>query len=77
MKNIVSEKSWINSVHLRAMLRKNWLQMNSKGNATMWELAFTLLYGYGLGSQASYTLNNPAWLGMGYMIFLTITPVAF
>lgn len=66
-----------NRVHLKAMLHKNWLQMKAEKKKTITEAVFTVLYGILIGYEVSVSFNNPDIGGLGYVIFVLISPVAF
>ena len=45
--------SALNMVHLKAMLRKNWLQMKAEKKKTISEAIFTIAYGFLIGYEVS------------------------
>ena len=44
---------------------------------TIGELIFTVLYGVLIGYETSISLNNSDIAGLGFVIFILISPVAF
>ena len=69
--------SSFNKVHLKAMLNKNWLQMKAEKKKSIAEAMFTIGYGALIGYEVSVSFNNPDIGGLGYVIFILISPVAF
>ena len=67
----------INIVHLKAMLRKNWLQMKAEKKKAIAEAIFNILYGALIGYEVSVSIKNPSIAGLGYVIFILISPAAF
>lgn len=66
-----------NNVHLKAMLRKNWLQMKAEKKKSITEAVFTLGYGALIGYEVSLSYSNTDILGLGFVIFILIVPAAF
>jgi len=71
---MASSTNW---VHLKAMLRKNWLQMKAEKKKSFAEAAFNILYGAIIGYEVSVSIKNPDLVGLGYVIFILISPAAF
>ena len=67
----------INIVHLKAMLRKNWLQMKAEKKKAIAEAIFNIIYGALIGYEVSLSIKNPSIAGLGYVIFILISPAAF
>ena len=66
-----------NLVHLKALLKINFLKMKAERKKSIAELMFTIGYGVLIGWEISNSLNNPDMGGLGYVIFILICPAAF
>ena len=66
-----------NMVHLKAMLQTNWLKMKAEKKKSIAEAMFTIGYGVLIGYEISLSFDNPDIGGLGYVILILISPVAF
>lgn len=66
-----------NTVHLNALIRKNWQVMKAEKKKSIAEAIFTIGYGSLIGYEVSLSFDNPDIGGLGYVIFILISPVAF
>ena len=66
-----------NLVHLKALLKINWLKMKADRKKSIAEMMFTIGYGVLIGWEVSNSLKNPDMGGLGYVIFILICPAAF
>ena len=64
-------------VHLKALIRKNFLTMKAERKKSIAEMIFNIAYGVLIGYEASLSFNGETQGAFGYIIFLLITPVAF
>ena len=68
----------INMVHLRTMMNASWLKMKAEKKKSISEALFTLLYGCVIGFQVAVSFNDPEEKGgLGYVILIMLTPLAF
>ena len=66
-----------NWVHLKALIRTNWLKMKADRKKSIAEVVFNLLYGVLLGYEVSVSFRNSTQKGLAYVIFILLTPAAF
>ena len=66
-----------NWVLLKALIRKNFLVMKAERPKAIAEVMFTLIYGVLIGYEVSSSLKNSTNAGLGYVIFILVTPAAF
>ena len=74
--------SAFNFTHLKAMMRKDWLEMKAERKKSIAEVFFTVGYGALIGYEVSVSFDNSGdtdtgIAGLGYIIFILIAPVAF
>ena len=69
--------SSINFVHLKAMLRKNWLQMKAEKKKSIFEASLNIFYGALIGYEVSLSIAKPDLAGLGFVIFILVSPAAF
>jgi len=66
-----------NWVHLKALIRTNWLKMKADRKKSIAELVFTIVYGVLLGYEVSLSFSNSDYNGLSYVVFILLTPAAF
>ena len=66
-----------NWVHLKALIRTNWLKMKADKRKSIAEVVFNIIYGVLLGYEVSVSFKNSSNGGLAYVIFILLTPAAF
>ena len=66
-----------NWVHLKALIRVNWLKMKADKKKSIAEVVFNIIYGVLLGYEVSVSFKNSDNKGLAYVIFILLTPAAF
>ena len=66
-----------NWVHLKALVRTNWLKMKADRKKSIAEVTFNILYGILLGYETSLSFKNSQYKGLSFVIFILLTPAAF
>lgn len=70
-------QSKFNMVHLKAMMNKDWLQMKAERKKTIMEVIMTVVWSALIGYEVSLSFNDSSVQGLGFVIFILISPVAF
>ena len=64
-------------VQLRAMLRKDWLQMKAEKKKIFSEIFFSCAYGCLIGYELSLQFENEELMGLGHLMLILVCPIIF
>ena len=64
-------------VQLRAMLRKDWLQMKAEKKKMFSEIFFSCGYGCLIGYELSLQFENEDLMGLGHLMLILMCPIIF